>query len=443
MKRWEKGEPEAVWYETRRHCSDGGASGPAVKDPKAAETRAVRLAREGMFQKAHAALVSRELCTWSATVHDQLSALHPVGAPVRAAYRTGKHTEAEVEAVYRELRGFKTGSAGGLSGLTADHIDHRESRGTLRNLTAVCNVILAGEVPPAVHPFSAVWRPVWPTTTAQQEAFLQTPPPLLHSHRRPWPWTRCPIKAGSWTARPEWWRRTPSWTRFWPRRAERARPRRRMVPASSRRWVSGWTAVTLRKAAVDMLEQDDVLAGFAAAEGGAEYLARLRRPDGWGDSLSLEAICRAAGLSVWVLTVSEKGVPGLFRMGEEGWILAFLTQRPGHYDAFTVPEALQQAAKDGRLCLREGPLVAAEANGAATVAVDDSARSRLRSGLTCSRSSAVRRRRHGSGRRGAAGGTRRRVWTRRRSRPRMRRRSRRVLLTRSTPGRVRWSRTRW
>ena len=158
MKRWEKGEPEAVWYETRRHCSDGGASGPAVKDPKAAETRAVRLAREGMFQKAHAALVSRGLCTWSATVHDQLSALHPVGAPVeRAAYRTGRHTEAEVEAVYRELRGFKTGSAGGLSGLTADHIcaavDHRESRGTLRNLTAVCNVILAGEVPPAVHPF--------------------------------------------------------------------------------------------------------------------------------------------------------------------------------------------------------------------------------------------------------------------------------------------------
>ena len=137
--------------------------------------------------------------------------------------------------------------------------------------------------------------------------------------------------------------------------------------------VSGWTAATLRKAAVDMLEQDDMLAGFVAAEGGAEYLARLRRPDGWGDSLSLEAICRAAGLSVWVLTVSEKGVPGLFRMGEEGWILAFLTQRPGHYDAFTVPEALQQAAQDGRLCLREGRLVAAEADGAATAAVDDSA----------------------------------------------------------------------
>ena len=137
--------------------------------------------------------------------------------------------------------------------------------------------------------------------------------------------------------------------------------------------VSGWTAATLRKAAVDMLVQDDMLAGFAAAEGGAEYLARLRRPDGWGDSLSLEAICRAAGLSVWVLTVSEKGVPGLFRMGEEGWILAFVTQRPGHYDAFTVPEALQQAAQDGRLCLREGRLVAAEADGAATAAVDDSA----------------------------------------------------------------------
>ena len=137
--------------------------------------------------------------------------------------------------------------------------------------------------------------------------------------------------------------------------------------------VSGWTAATLRKAAVDMLEQDDMLAGFVAAEGGAEYLARLRRPDGWGDSLSLEAICRAAGLSVWVLTVSEKGVPGLFRMGEEGWILAFLTQRPGHYDAFTVPEALQQAAQDGRLCLHEGRLVAAEADGAATAAVDDSA----------------------------------------------------------------------
>ena len=137
--------------------------------------------------------------------------------------------------------------------------------------------------------------------------------------------------------------------------------------------VSGWTAATLRKAAVDMLGQDDMLAGFVAAEGGAEYLARLRRPDGWGDSLSLEAICRAAGLSVWVLTVSEKGVPGLFRMGEEGWILAFLTQRPGHYDAFTVPEALQQAAQDGRLCLREGRLVAAEADRAATAAVDDSA----------------------------------------------------------------------
>ena len=137
--------------------------------------------------------------------------------------------------------------------------------------------------------------------------------------------------------------------------------------------VSGWTAATLRKAAVDMLVQDDMLAGFAAAEGGAEYLARLRRSDGWGDSLSLEAICRAAGLSVWVLTVSEKGVPGLFRMGEEGWILAFVTQRPGHYDAFTVPEALRQAEKDGRLCLREGRLVAAEADGAVTAAVDDSA----------------------------------------------------------------------
>ena len=110
--------------------------------------------------------------------------------------------------------------------------------------------------------------------------------------------------------------------------------------------VSGWTAATLRKAAVDMIEQDDVLAGFTVAGGGAEYLARLRRPDGWGDSLSLEAICQATGLLVWVLMVSEKGVPRLFRMGEEGWILAFLTQRPGHYDAFTVPEALQQAAKD-------------------------------------------------------------------------------------------------
>ena len=137
--------------------------------------------------------------------------------------------------------------------------------------------------------------------------------------------------------------------------------------------VSSWTVATLRKAAVDMLEQDDMLAGFAAVEGGVEYLARLRRSDGWGDSLSLEAICRAAGLSVWVLTVSEKGVPGLFRMGEEGWILAFLTQRPGHYDAFTVPEALQQAVKDGWLCLREGRLVAAEADGAATAAVDGSA----------------------------------------------------------------------
>ena len=38
-----------------------------------------------------------------------------------------------------------------------------------------------------------------------------------------------------------------------------------------------------------------------------------------------------------------------------------------------MPEALQQAAKDGRLCLREGRLVAAEADGAATAAVDDSA----------------------------------------------------------------------
>ena len=72
------------------------------------------------------------------------------------------------------------------------------------------------------------WRPVWPTTTAQQEAFLQTPPPLLRSRR--------PIKAGSWTARPEWWRQTPSWTRCWPRRAERARPWRRTEPASSQRW---------------------------------------------------------------------------------------------------------------------------------------------------------------------------------------------------------------
>ena len=32
-----------------------------------------------------------------------------------------------------------------------------------------------------------------------------------------------------------------------------------------------------------------------------------------------------------------------------------------------------QAAKDGRLCLREGRLVATEADGAATAAVDDSA----------------------------------------------------------------------
>ena len=100
-----------------------------------------------------------------------------------------------------------------------------------------------------------------------------------------------------------------------------------------------------------MLEQDDMLARFTMAEGGMEYLARLQRPDRWGDSLSLEVIYQAAGLSVWVLTVSEKGVPGLFQMGEEGWILAFLTQWPGHYDAFTVPEALQQAAKEGQLCL--------------------------------------------------------------------------------------------
>ena len=46
---------------------------------------------------------------------------------------------------------------GGLSGLTMDHIcvvvDHRKSRGALCNLMAVCNVILAGEVPPVVHPF--------------------------------------------------------------------------------------------------------------------------------------------------------------------------------------------------------------------------------------------------------------------------------------------------
>ena len=33
--------------------------------------------------------------------------------------------------------------------------------------------------------------------------FLQTPPPL-HSCRRPWPRTRRPIKARSWTAQPEW-----------------------------------------------------------------------------------------------------------------------------------------------------------------------------------------------------------------------------------------------
>ena len=68
--------------------------------------------------------------------------------------------------------------------------------------------------------------------------------------------------------------------------------------------VAGWTVVTLHKVVVNMLEQDDVLAGFTAVEGGVEYLARLWRPDGWGNSLSLEAICWAAGLSVWVLTCS-------------------------------------------------------------------------------------------------------------------------------------------
>ena len=64
----------------------------------------VRLAHKGMFQKAHAALVSHGLCRWSAMVHDQLSALHLVGALVGwAVYRTGKHTEAEVEVVYHKL----------------------------------------------------------------------------------------------------------------------------------------------------------------------------------------------------------------------------------------------------------------------------------------------------------------------------------------------------
>ena len=36
-------------------------------------------------------------------------------------------------------------------------------------------------------------------------------------------------------------------------------------------------------------------------------------------------ISRVTGLSVWVLTVLEKGVLGLYQVGEEGWILAFLT----------------------------------------------------------------------------------------------------------------------
>ena len=41
---------------------------------------------------------------------------------------------------------------------------------------------------------------------------------------------------------------------------------------------------------------------------------------------------------------------GAGRPSQSG-LLAFLTQRPGHYNAFTVPEALQQAVKDRWLCL--------------------------------------------------------------------------------------------
>ena len=156
FRRWHEGECVDLWYELREAGSGGGSR---VPEPEAGRgkvrAKAVALAREGLYSKAHSALFSRGVAPLTPEVRQQLEEKHPLGVPVEAAeFKQTTNLSFLPLQVYRSLQRFKAGSAGGPSGLSADHVKVAvgEGDGMLQRLTLLVNLVVAGGVPEEVRP---------------------------------------------------------------------------------------------------------------------------------------------------------------------------------------------------------------------------------------------------------------------------------------------------
>ena len=123
--------------------------------------RATRLAGEGQLGRAAKALVSRGVDMKSAEARQEMVNKHPqaeVASPPQEEHSCPPILLTSRE-VYEAVRGFKSGTAAGPSGLRSEHLKEAKGRGEGRGaaalgaVTKLVNTMAAGKVPKDVAPY--------------------------------------------------------------------------------------------------------------------------------------------------------------------------------------------------------------------------------------------------------------------------------------------------
>ena len=165
-KKWKEGKAAELWEEAKgkKEAPKKGRKRKEKEKPTQLERnvqRATRLAEEGQLGRAAKALVSKGVDLDSAAARQEMERKHPQPEvasppPEEISCRPVSMTSREV---YEGVRGFKTGTAAGPSGLRAEHLKEAKGRGEGRGaaalgaVTKLVNTMAAGKVPKEVAPY--------------------------------------------------------------------------------------------------------------------------------------------------------------------------------------------------------------------------------------------------------------------------------------------------
>ena len=156
--RWLDGERRELWEDLASHGRGRRRAAARESTANSRHRRCRRLAAEGEYAGACAALTDPPMLERDAAVEAELRSKHPLSAPPRLAALGAPSVAAvpefSAELVTYAVRGFRRGSAPGPTGLRPDHL--REALGTAHSdevaahLATLCQLLARGEAPEAL-----------------------------------------------------------------------------------------------------------------------------------------------------------------------------------------------------------------------------------------------------------------------------------------------------